>query len=339
MALLDFEDFDAADPPSSKWALSTGGRSGTVTITGPRTAVSFGYSLSCLGYLIGSNKQTVITGARGYVPALDRDLIHLDDGSAEQIVVRVDASGYIKVYRGPSGAGTLLGTSASSGLVQINTVFHIEVKAKIDNSVGFVAVRINGVTAVSVTAVDTQQSSNAYCSRIWYGGGAALSPAYWDDIYVCDDSGSSPGNDFLGECKAYYLAPNAAGDTTQFTPSAGSNFQNVDETPSPNDDADYNSSATVGQRDLYNVAALAEAAATIYAARAQVRARKDDAAARSIAVTVKSGATADVDSNNQALTTAYAQYLGEIHTVDPNTGVAWTVSGINAAQVGLDVTV
>jgi hypothetical protein len=335
MALIDWEDFDDCDPPNPPWQMSTGGRSSTVQITGSHTAVSFGYGLSPLRYILPAAKTTLIVGARGRVPALDRDLLHLNDGGTEQVTIRVTSTGAIRAYRGGSG-GTLLGESSSGNYIQTNTTFAVEVKATVSDSAGVAVVRVNGVTALTLVSMDTKQSGAAQITDVYFGGGAALSPAYWDDIYLLDDTGAAPYNDFLGNPKCFYLPANAAGDSAQFTPSAGANYQCVDETGTPNDDTDYVSSSTAGHRDLYNAQNLSIAGGQVLAVVAVVRARKDDAATREIAVDLKAGSTVSVGPT-QTLSTSYARYKGAVHTANPDTGAAWTVSQADAAQAGVEV--
>ena len=93
------------------------------------------------------------------------------------------------------------------------------------------------------------------------------------------------------------------------------------------------SSSTIGDEDLYTYPALT--GSTIYAAVVNLRAEKDNSGTRSIRALAESGGTT-VDSGTDfpLSQNVYADYQG-IFEVDPNTGVAWTISGVNAAQFGI----
>lgn len=70
----------------------------------------------------------------------------------------------------------------------------------------------------------------------------------FDDFYFADDQGSY-NNGFLGSVRVDSIRPNGAGNYSQMTPSAGSNYQCVDD---PHyDDSDYVEADTDGEKDTY----------------------------------------------------------------------------------------
>jgi hypothetical protein len=131
------------------------------------------------------------------------------------------------------------------------------------------------------------------------------------------------------------LLPSGAGAETQWTPSAGSNYQNVDENPE-NGDTDYNKSNTVGQVDTYAMANLVSVAGLIYGVQYLEYARKDNAGTRTIAPVARIGG-ADYLGSNVNLSDSYA-YTREIKELSPATAAAWTISEINAMEFGVKVT-
>ena len=102
----------------------------------------------------------------------------------------------------------------------------------------------------SDTGVDTQNGGVAQIDNIELHGASSPDPVF-DDIYVLDDAGSD-NTDFLGDCRVETIFPDADGNENDFTASpAVSNYLNVDDGGSPDDDTTYNWSATATDRELY----------------------------------------------------------------------------------------
>jgi hypothetical protein len=103
-----------------------------------------------------------------------------------------------------------------------------------------------------------------------------------------------------------------------------------------NGDTDFNYSGTVGERDLYELGNLQGTPVAIVAVATKGFIKKSDAGARSGQVLLKSGAT-EVAGPDTVLSSTYT-YLQRIDPTDPNTGTAWTITAVNALQVGQKVT-
>lgn len=76
---------------------------------------------------------------------------------------------------------------------------------------------------------------------------------YFDDVALNTTSGSDQ-NSWCGHGRIIHLHVDSAGDQAQWTPSAGSNYQNVDEVPQDGTTT-KNTSSTLNQEDLFNVEA------------------------------------------------------------------------------------
>jgi hypothetical protein len=218
------------------------------------------------------------------------------------------------------------------------TWYYIEIKVVIHDTAGSVELRINGATVASASGVDTRNGGtgvvNGFQFGAGHGGSSQRTNANFCDLYVCDGSGAI-NNSFLGDCKVECLFPNGAGAETQWTPSAGSNYQNVDETP-PNDDTDYNKSNTVDQVDTYAMTDLASTTGLIYGVQYLDYVRKDNAGSRHIAPVARIGGT-DYAGADASLGDSYV-YTREIHELSPATAAAFTISEVNAMEFGLKVT-
>jgi hypothetical protein len=155
-----------------------------------------------------------------------------------------------------------------------------------------------------------------------------------DDMYICDGSGSL-NNDFLGDVTVSALLPNGAGNTTGWTASAGSNYQCVDEA-TPNDDTDYVSTSTLTAKDTYAFPSVV-AGAEVKAIQVFAAVRKATEGPGKVKHVVRSNST-DYDSAEMGIGGTTYSYTRTVHETDPATGVAWTESGVNAAEFGIKKT-
>lgn len=340
--LLFMDSFDAWTTTSHKGYEVVGG--GSNGATGARTGaraynstanshnarktLTFGTDTGIAGFAFmgsawpGSGTQSLfsfmdVTGASG----------------TRQFSIGVNASRQLVAHRGSSVGGTLLGTSTSAFSSSIS--YHIQVKVLIHASAGTVDVLVNGVSWLTLTGVNTRGAAATTLGGIWIGQASTGDSCTFnfDDLYVCDTAGAA-NNDFLGDRKVVALLPSGAGSSTQFTPSAGSNFQNVDES-APDDDTTYNSSSTIGHKDLYAMGDLASTAGTISGVMTSFRARKDDAGTRTLKSKIKSGAT-EGNGTDRNLSTSYVTY-NDMFEQNPDTSAPWTGSGVNGMEAGVEV--
>lgn len=239
------------------------------------------------------------------------------------------STGKMEIHRGDTVL--LLETTA---VFTPNEWQYVEFKVKIDNAAGTVDVRRNGVSCGSVAGVDTQNSPNAYCSHFQFQGGGPASGTYIDDLYLCDGSG---GDDFRGDVTIGCLRPTGAGNYSGWTPSAGANWQNVDDlntvAPCPDGDTSYNATATPGTRDSYAFENIASAAASIQAVQIGVNVKKTTAGGRQIKPFVRE-AGVDYDGSIQGIGNDYAT-LPSILENDPATAAPWLLADFNAAEFGV----
>jgi hypothetical protein len=113
------------------------------------------------------------------------------------------------------------------------------------------------------------------------------------------------------------------------------NWMAVNETPN-DDNSSYVTDATPGNIDRYTFPAIA--GSQVFGVNVCFRAEKDDSGTRTERAAVKSGGTVSDNGSDFALTlNSYVNFQG-IFPTDPNTGVAWTVSGVNAAEFGIKTT-
>lgn len=291
--------------------LGSNARTFTVPAFGNKTTIVVGFGLKVASFAI---TQTILT---------------LFDGSTNHINIRLVAtSGEFEIRR----SGTTLATTSGAALTP-NVWGYVELKVTIDDSTGSYELRVNGVNEASASGVDTRNAGNASVDRVQFAGSAsASSNVYFDDIYILDTSGSL-NNDFLGSQKVVAIYPSAAGDSTQFAPSAGNNYQAVDDNP-PDDDSTYVESGTSSQLDLYNFDDTSLVG--VKGVQINARCKETDGTPFSVHLVAKSGAT---QSDGSAIAVGSTNYLTRTRIVetDPDTSAAWTDGGIDSAQFGVKV--
>jgi hypothetical protein len=279
-------------------------------------------------------RQTIIVGRAFNITgtiATDRTLIALYDGSTLHTDVRFTTNNKIIVTRN----GTQLG---SDFLTTANTWHYVELKVKIDDSTGTYEARLDGVSVISGTGADTRNGGNATADRVRFGPsvtGNATIDERMDDVYICDDQGST-NNSFLGDVRIECLFPNNNGNSSQLVGSDSNSTDNyllVDES-TPNSDTDYVESSTVGDKDTYAMGNLTSTTGTVYGIQILPYAKKTDAGTRSIKSVTRLSATEE-DSADKPLSTGYT-YLPDIRETKPGGG-AWTITDVNNAEIGVKV--
>ena len=125
----------------------------------------------------------------------------------------------------------------------------IEGRVVLDDTSGIVQIRVHGVLVVDY-AGDTMPGAEATLDNIIMCGHVTTSNwyTYFDDIIVCDALGAAFNSWPMGIKCHKVDAPAANGNYAQWTPSAGDNYQCIDESPPSMDD--YVEGAA-GQKDSY----------------------------------------------------------------------------------------
>lgn len=228
--------------------------------------------------------------------------------------------------------GILRGTSGTA--LVLDDWNYVEMKVTVGpEPFGTAELKINGTSVVSVSGVDSEGTAGRGTSVIRIGPQSNLGTFEIDDLYIIDNTGSS-NTDLIGPVTIETLFPSGAGTTANFTPSTGSNFENVDDA-TPDGDTTYNSSSTATNKDTFAYDNLTTSAATIYAVQTNINANKQAAGQRELSDVARSGST-DYDGSNFSVNQNYWNHE-TVREVDPDTSSAWTVSGVNAAEFGYKI--
>lgn len=331
MSLIFIDGFDhyATADIAKKWSATTG--SPTINASGGRRG---GGCLSAAG--TASVIRTVVAGASFVMgAAIDANvsstpvLFGLYDAGTVQCDLRVNIDGTLSVTR--SGAALTGGTSTQT----LTAGYHyIEWKVTIADSIGAntCKVRVDGIDWITVAAgQDLKSTANASANQVKVGspsGGSSL----FDDFYLCDQGGST-NNDFLGDVRVDAVYPTSDGANSAWAPSTGTTHYTLVDEAAPNT-TDYVESGTVAQKDTYGMGDISHTPASIFGAQVSIAALKDDAGVRLIKPVTRSGGT-DYSGASQALSQSQVYYL-EVRETDPATSAAWTKTGFNAAEFGVE---
>lgn len=331
MALLHFDGFDTWPyAEAGARGYSASGAMGTGRFSTPGYAFSTNPNhLTRAGF--NANPMIVGFAWRQGTTAI-ANLLRFFQGATEHVRIAYSGSN-LAVSR----AGTLL--DVGSHVFAANVWNYVEVKAYVHDTLGYVEMRVNGIVDVLVENVDTRNAGTQGITEIRFGpqGGSTTGAdrGSMDDLYVLDDTGPAPWNDFLGDCRVQVLRPNGAGDKAEFTPLAGTNWQAVDETTVGGDgDTTYVAGNTPGMTDLYALGDLA-GGRDIAAVQVHTRMRKDDAGSRVARRVFKIDGT-EYEGADFAPGDSYAPRWEQV-VLNPATGLQWTVAELNALQLGVKV--
>lgn len=316
----------------------TGGATGSLTNAAPAgRSTTYAYAMGGANAIrnFASYQSWIIGGAvnPSNFNAAGAVIFQLLDNATIQVDCRVTASGAITITRN----GTVLGTSTNT--LTPNVWSFIEFKPLIASGTGGSAeVKVNGVSWVSVSSVNTQTSANASANQLKIIGFNASGNCYWKDMYVMVDTGTGPFTTYLGDITVAVIYPNSAGPAQSWTLGAGSTQtvavqDGINHTGTwPDGDTTYISSSTAGQISDFVPQSLS-LTGTIYSVVHATYARKDDAGPRTIAQYCNSSSSVET-SSNISLGNVY-QYYYDVIDKDPNTSAAWTPTGFNAAYFGV----
>lgn len=340
MSLILIDGFDGLAPANNaKWA--TVGSAGTAR-TGVRSMQIAG-GTQALQTLLGASDEhaTLIVGFAWRTNAWLSAGLRLpimrfcsDSNGTIHGTLAIDNAGNLYVTRGTE-TGTTLGTAAT-GMVATGAWYHLEVKFVLSDTVGVWEVRVDGVSVISLSGLDTKNGGTKTvvdAVRFISTGAATVN---FDDVYIANGAGVADNDIGFGDLKVYTYYPNGNGSTNQGVGSDGNSTDNyllVDE-PGDRNTTDYVEIATNDDLDLYAYQDITgdQATGSIRGVCVNTSAMRTGSTGKSFASVARSGG-ANYAGPDKALTTQY-QHFGRLLDKNPNTGAAWTISEFNAAEFG-----
>lgn len=203
-----------------------------------------------------------------------------------------------------------------------------DVHWNIADSGGVVEVFINGAQVATSGVGDTLQFVGATGRQVYFSSGDTNNNANSGSFSQCI---VTSGNQDTRSMKLATLGPTGAGATSSWS----GTFADIDEIGVWND-ADYIFSGTANQVSTFTLANLSATAATLdpIAVTTGGRARKGTGGPQNIQHAIRTGATDYFAATDPTLTTSFGTMVQGIWELNPNTGLAWTVSDINGLEAG-----
>lgn len=242
-----------------------------------------------------------------------------------------DAAGRLLVY----GEGDVVVATGNIPFIT-NQVYRCCLSADLSGA-GKFRLSINGEEDMGLhsDAIDIQDDSSNLMGLISFGNAGPGSGS--DFNYLLDDVvvGIDECVDW-GPLEVNTLPP-TADVAVAWTRSAGAtNFSNVDDLPFTID-TDYNSSSTVGQKDVFAYADAPHTPESVLAVQVMTLARKEESAVRKFREIIRIGGV-DYNGTEHILAESYGHWFST-WILNPATGLAWTAAEINALQGGYEYTV
>lgn len=260
-----------------------------------------------------------------------------DSNNVAQCTITLSPTGFVQARRGDS-AGTILAESDAPA-VSPGNYFHAEAKFKIDDATGAIEVRINEVTVINVSGVDTKATAVAgaesVAGRIFGGQGMGMD---FTDLVTWDTTGTE-NNSFLGDVQA--LWSNYVSDTahTDWARNTGTQDYAMLTEAAQDGDTTYLAATTPGNVSEFKIGALPATVSEVIAVMIRPIAKKTLPGTCSMRTRLRGdpGGAHDTVANGAtvALSTTYT-YSWDVYQVDPSTGVRFTPAGALAAQYGFE---
>ena len=294
--------------------------------------VIVGHTVSTpLVYSFGSGYSCGVIGFAlkmyGTAPNLAMDGPLVFGVGAGRLTLAIGTDRLLRLYKGKI-AGTLLATSTTA--LSLGVWAYLELRFYIHDTTGEYELKIDGVSEFSATSVDTRDSTTA-TGFDWMMFDVFRADTYIDDLYVLGDTANTAGG-FLGDVAVEVFMPNAQGTYTDFTRSTGTtDWDLLDEQPASA--TDYVYCSTAADQVTVNFAD-ASAGPDIKGVSLWAHCDMGSGGARDVKLLCDSGATLDASSAKRI---RYDAGLMEGYLADPNTSVAWTLSGFNAAEFGVEI--
>jgi hypothetical protein len=246
--------------------------------------------------------------------------------------------GYVSI----NSNGDLIGKVKAFGIqaserinIKINQWYYIELKMKLHSSAGVCVIKVNEQVLLDYTGYLWFSGEDLTTDRFWIKG-LRNSGTLIDDVYVADNQGTE-NNDFLGDIRVDNIHPNGAGNYAQLTPSAGANYECVDEVSY--DDSDYVEGINAGEKDSYTYGSVPTDLDDAGIIGLQIKNNsKRTATADNIKIDsfIRTGST-DYSQTVQDLPDAFGMVGGDIVLDDPSDSNPWTQAKINACEFGMEV--
>lgn len=230
-------------------------------------------------------------------------------------------------------------TLATSSTFPYGQWHYFEIKLVIDTgTAGSLELRRNELTDLTVGSLNTAAVGTSGADAFRYTWAGNNGTPQMDDWYINDSLGTE-NNTFLGDVAIEGFETSAEGATIEWTPATGTdNEALIDDGNGVSDTNNFNSSDTVGQKDLFVCGDLVFTTGQIFAVKLEVECAMASAGSRNVGVRYRepSGPTEFAGGNFAVSTTTYFNF-SHIFELNPFTSMPWTNGDVNAGEFGYEV--
>jgi hypothetical protein len=259
-----------------------------------------------------------------------RDLFGLYDTAGRYVMNVRLLDGQVCLYRNT----TFIAYSGfTPGIDQWHWIEYVTV---VNDTTGSYELKIDGVSYLSATGVDTRDAGNGVVDACRIACPANGSDSYDCGGFICWDDNTGNLVDFPGPCSFIALHPDADGDDELWTTSSGTDsFVLINETAPHDDDSDYLEDSTSTNRSLFTYDDLDTDLTGVHGIQINTVLRETDGTDFTFIHAFKQNSI-DYPESSQAIAGQTYESLLNILDLDPDTSSAWTVSGVNSVQAGIE---
>ncbi len=239
-----------------------------------------------------------------------------------------NSQGQVEVYN--NNTGVLIASSTAS--MPPATWNYIEIKYVFGTTTGEIQVRVDNEVFINSTGINTTGTAASINALYLQGMNNGLY-TYYDDLYVCDASGTS-NNNFLGPIYVCTMPP-TADSSVQMTPSTGTtNFNLVDE-PTANT-TDYVTATVSNWTDLYAAANLPTTltASSIPGVLIKTKSMKPTANSGVLQLGAKANGTTAWSQSKTINQTTYKTYF-TVMEKQPDGTTDWNQAAVDGIEIGI----
>lgn len=270
-----------------------------------------------------------LTGNQDFIALVDTN------GSTYHMNLRVNSNNQLALYRGSDEIEVL------DFIIPNNEWHHYALKQIVGNTTGSYTVEVDGIELATGSSVDTSDGGNEIIGYVRINGvhnyvnTSNPSRTVFDNIVAWDNNGGNV-TDFPGLTLVRSIFPDGDGDDEDWSLSSGTDsFSLVNETAPRDDDSDYIEDSTTSNRTLFTYDDV-DSHDSFLGIQLNSVIRETDASDFTLVNTLKSGGTL-YPQTGQAVAGQTYENLCEVLDEDPDTSSAWTESGLNALQAGVEV--
>lgn len=248
------------------------------------------------------------------------------------VLFSVGVDGSIVAAKGLSSSNRQVLGSSDPGIVSPQTWNHIEVRVLNDPVVGEIEVRLNGEVVILLTNLELFSSALGSVGCYSY---ATPPLSFIDDLIVWDTTGDV-NNTFFGPARVAYIGLQGDEVGNQWSVTGAATGADALTEFAPDGDTSYISAAIIGMVSEFGIAELPPEAELIAGIYVTAMGKLATAGVGNSQISIVSNGQVQ-SGRDDPMTTAYT-YRGNVFEKDPNTGLLWTKSGLEAAKLKFEKT-